>query len=451
MKYLFLAGAACYFIVLSLLTQHTAWTEMIVYPYLINHGFVMYKDIILPYTPLFLWFLNGTEGLIGYTPQISLLITAGLAVINTFVIFMVTEKIAKSQKAALLAVSFYALWFFYFEGNGLWFELFQTSFIILGIYFIHSYLFNTMKRQDLLYGLIFLTLSFLSKQSAIWILLVVGLWLLKKTKDLVTAGAVFLTGVGITFLIAFIGGYAVEYWQWAYVYAFFYFPFSPGHSQYPSITEVIKLGVPLIVIVPLLKTLDKKGWFVISVLCASFLSAMPRWGLFHLQPFLALLAVFSAPYWEKILLTKSHLRFVAMGVIVIWVIVVVRQDLRFWKKPVRFFEPQIYQQSALLKNYPELFIFNGPDQIYPLTEQIPMVKPYVQNFAWYMEAPGIQERVVTSLQNENPDFILYSPIATPTSYEIGYYRPGIVADYIEQNYYIKEKLSDTLWILQKKL
>ena len=38
-------------------TKLTLWPEMVVYPYLLNKDFILYKDIINPYQPVLSYFL----------------------------------------------------------------------------------------------------------------------------------------------------------------------------------------------------------------------------------------------------------------------------------------------------------------------------------------------------------------------------------------------------------
>src|SRR3989344_1901426 len=49
-------------------TKFTLWPEMVVYPYLLNNGFILYRDIINPYPPLFTGFLTIFARIFGYSP-----------------------------------------------------------------------------------------------------------------------------------------------------------------------------------------------------------------------------------------------------------------------------------------------------------------------------------------------------------------------------------------------
>lgn len=438
-------------------TQFTAWPEMLTYPYLLNNGFVLYRDLIVQYTPLMIWFLQIVERLFGYSTQTLIILTWALFLINISLIFILSKKIWHGVKGAILSVFIFSLWFVYFEGNGFWFELFQTPFILLAFYFLYCHFFNKSK-NDLILGGFFLSLSFFIKQSAFWIILIIFGWIIfnnfkknnlqKITNDLITILAPFILLFISTVVVAFYGGYLKEYINWAYVFTFLQFPFSKGFQVYPNITQLIKLLVPLVFLLPILLAIlkrERKATFAGLFLLAAFMAAFPRWGLFHLMPFLAVGALVAPPY------IRVGKKLIA-AILIIWVIVIIRQDARVWLKPTRFFEPEILKLAEKIKEngYEDFFIFNGPDQLYVLTKTVPKVRPYVQNFAWFMESDGMQQQVASSLNNTNPQFIVFSPFSGHGGFNIGDYRPNILANFIEKNYTLKIKLSDNIWILKKR-
>lgn len=465
---IYLALIFIYLGIFTFVTQHTAWTEMLVYPYLQNNGFLLYKDLIAPYTPLFLWFLQGVTEVFGYTPQVSQGLTLTLALINTGLIYLVSTSLWKEKKLGIISAIFYSFWFFYFEGNGLWFELFQTSFIIGSFYYLYSYFFKEEVKKNLLFGSLLLAVSFFIKQSAIWIVPLVILWgvwqsgRIGKTnelKDKVSLAGIFLLPFvilfGLTSLVAYFGGYLKDYLVWSFGYTFLQFPFTPGHSGYPELSQIIKLGIPFVALVPLVIAAfkyKKEAIFSFIFLGTTFMPIFPRWGLFHLQPFLAIFAIIFVPYaWEWLKDRRQQRRGAIFFVALVWVIVVGRQTARFWNMPVRFFEPEVYRlaEEITIKDFSDYFVFNSPDQLYLLTGTVPEVKPYVQNFAWYMEVPGMQGAVVRGLEKEKLRFVIFSPFAEGGGYNIGSYRPKFLADYIDQNYKLKEKLTDSVWVLER--
>lgn len=436
-------------------TQHTAWTEMLVYPYLLNNGFVLYQDLIAPYTPIFLWILQIITSIFGYTPQISLFTTAVLAVINSLIIYWIVKKKTNQSVVAYLATLFYAGWFFYFEGNGLWFEIFQVHLILLAYYFMDLFLFARSKIIYFVAACILISIAFFTKQSAMWLIfgLVGYLLFTKQFKGLKTylilqLVTFFLVGI-IVLGLCFLMGYGWGFIDWAFGYTFFYFPLSPGHTAYPAVDQLLKLGIPLLVLAPLIIYLDRRKLLLIAFLGATFMAALPRWGLFHLQPFVAILAISSIYFWEYLIKANKITRVAMLFIITIWVVVIVRQEMRFLNLPIRFFEPEIYKLADQI-NTQDYWIINGPDQAYVLNQHIPKVKPYVQNFAWYFEYADLQQQVIEGIQESCPRVILYSPFSDGQGVGVGQYRPNQLAEYILNTYDVSSKLENNYLLLKPK-
>lgn len=454
----------CLLVLFILFTQHTAWIEVLVYPYFANNGYVFYKDLIDVHWPTFIWFMQIVTSLFGYSPKISFFLTLLLGVINLILVWVISEKLWKHKYISLLASLFYAMWFTYFEGNGLWYDLFQSPFILAGFYFTYKYMFKKGKNVDLLVSGILFALAFFIKQSAVWIILMILLWiLLMNTRHLKTALqkififlSPFLVFLLIILPVAYLQGYLSDIYFWQFKFTYLIFPFSNGHKEYPTLAQLMKLLIPLAVAIPLLISAikkDKKAIFGLLILGSSFMVVFPRWSLFHLQAFLPLLAILSFPHLVKLINNKSIFwyKYAFAIVVIIWLVVISRQAGRFYNKPIRFFEPSMYKAAEVLKGqgYTDFYAFNAPEQLYLLTDINPTVKPYVQNFAWQMEVPGVQERVVQGLEQTKIKYILFSPFSGKGGYNIGDYRPKVLGGYIDQNYHLKEKITDDIWVLER--
>ncbi len=440
----------------SLHTQHTGWIEMLIYPYLANHGFLLYKDLIDPHTPILVWILQFLTESFGYTPSLLIVLTILISIVNSLLIYVFTKKISKDGKKACLAAGFYILWFFYFEGNGLWFELFQTPFIIITYYYWRLF-FIDKNKINLIIASLFLGLSFFIKQSVFWIfLIIVGLIIVQNYRNfrkIISQTLVvllsFILIFGVVSAITLIQGNFSDFFYWSFIYTFFQFPFSPGHQSLPTVMEVIKLFIPLSALLPLI-VFQKKNFiwiFNILFLAATFMSIFPRWGLFHLQPFLAILAIIAVPLWLDNRL--KNFRLLCGVMVIIWFVVVIRQDIRFWNMPVRFFEPSIYHKAAEVKSITgNLYItFNSNDQFYVLNGNLP-IKPYVQNFAWFLELPGMQDRVISSLVKNKVPFIVFTPASGKGGVNTGDYLPSQISQYVFTHYVLYKKISQQIWILK---
>lgn len=464
MVYLIIPAAFFYLSYFILHTEHTSWPEMLVYPYLLNNGFTIYKDLNIPYTPIFIWFMQLIENVFGHSPLVTVGLVIALSFSTACIIFLVSNRIWKTKKlAGVCSVFYYLLWFFYFEGNGLWYEMFITPFLIGGFYFIYNYLFIKSHVRYIIFAAFLFSICFLSKQSAIWITLVSLAWMVlvkfKNIKILVRDVCFFMLAfffpIVVTFLAAFFWGYLSNYWDWAYKFVFLVYPFTPGYRDFPSFVTNGKLLITLFVLVPFVyfyRSDYKKVWFGIMFIFATFMFAVPRWGLFHLQPLLAMLSIMAAPVLEDI--WRSKVRFYKLILILfltISIIICARQINRFFEKPIRFYEPDKYELNQKIKQagYTNFFIFNSYDQLYVLSSNIQPVKPYIQNFAAFLEIEGMQKQLIEGIEQTKPRYILHTPYSGRGGYGPGDYRPSLVGDYIESHYILKEKLRDDLWVLER--
>src|SRR3989344_3541681 len=122
-------------LILLLNSRFTLWPEMIVYPYLLNNDFLLYRDIINPYPPFLTWFLAFFSKIFGYFPFPYQILTWVIILIIDLSIFLITKKLFKKTFYALLSTSFFIFFSIPFGVNGLWFDLVQTPFILLALYF----------------------------------------------------------------------------------------------------------------------------------------------------------------------------------------------------------------------------------------------------------------------------------------------------------------------------
>ena len=124
-----------------------------------------------------------------------------------------------------------------------------------------------------------------------------------------------------------------------------------------------------------------------------------------------------------------------------------------WHKETRFFEREIYQTAKVVELLTDknerIYVQNGPDQIFPLANGLPP-KPWADDFPWYLEIPNLQERVIDSLEEDKPRYIIFQPYLKGGGYDLGSYRPDDVADYIDNNYVNLAKIDNDLFVKIRK-
>src|SRR3989344_731605 len=138
--------------VLLINTQFTLWPEMVVYPYLINNDFLLYKDIINPYPPLLIWFLTLFAKIFGYAPLSYQILTWAVILIIDLSIYTITGKLFKKRFYQLVSTLFFVILSIPFGVNGLWFDLVQVPLILWSSYFFYRFL-NVKRGDDLKYNL----------------------------------------------------------------------------------------------------------------------------------------------------------------------------------------------------------------------------------------------------------------------------------------------------------
>src|SRR3989344_3207116 len=129
-KEIFWLPAILLHLILLVNTKFTLWPEMVVYPYLINNSFLLYKDIINPYPPFLAVFLSLFGNAFGYLPTPYQILTWVIVILIDLSIFMVVYKLTKNYYFAFFALLFFVILSIPFGVNGLWFELIQTPFVV---------------------------------------------------------------------------------------------------------------------------------------------------------------------------------------------------------------------------------------------------------------------------------------------------------------------------------
>src|SRR3990167_4377553 len=99
-------------LILLINSRFTLWPEMIVYPYLLNNDFLLYRDIINPYPPFLTWFLAFFSKIFGYFPFPYQILTWVIILIIDLSIFLITKKLFKKTFYALLSTSFFIFFTF---------------------------------------------------------------------------------------------------------------------------------------------------------------------------------------------------------------------------------------------------------------------------------------------------------------------------------------------------
>ncbi len=395
------------------------WPEMLVMPYLMGHGFELYRDMIVPWTPGLMWILAGWFWLAGLTVW-NLKILTWLIIISTDILIYLIAAKRWGKTAGIISLTSFLLIQPLFDGNGLWFDLVIAPLLLLAFHFDNP---------------LFLGPAFLIKQSVVWLFPL--FWRQWKRLMLGVIGA-----IGLSIIWFWFKGTLGDYWFWAYDFTFSIFPRMPGHLDLGNWRNwALALMFPLLVGVgALLK--GKKEWSkFFSPSCPlqwafwSGLFVLPRFGLFHFQSMIAFLALEIGSLYKDYKGYNNYKIYLLLGLAAIYLTVFWQKTIKIqWQKPDRFLEPEVYQTAAKMvletdKSRPVLLV-NGPELAYVLSDRLPP-KPWLTQFPWFLELPGFQEKLINEFKQQNLNQALLFPYQNEGKYIPGSYRPVKLLEYID--------------------
>ena len=77
-------------------------------------------------------------------------------------------------------------------------------------------------------------------------------------------------------------------------------------------------------------------------------------------------------------------------------------------------------------------------------------KPWLDNFGWYLEIPGVQEKVIAGFTKDPPSTIFWVTSENGSWYDIGTYQPKMITDWILRNYNQKVQVGKGVWQWTRK-
>lgn len=435
-----------------------AWPVMILYPWLMDKGFLLYRDIITPYPPLFSWCLFFFFKITGFSLLSLKILTWLFILLVDLSVFYFSLKFWKKEAIAFLSLGFFILWQPFLDGNGLWLDLGTTPFLLLSSYFLWQYLLKNSFRKLFLSG-VFLALSFFIKQTAIWFYFLVLLIIILKKNHLRKFTKEFFTFtlplVAVFLLLSLYfsrQNIFSDFIFWCLKFPFFIMSASSAQKQLPNFRQFILTVTPFLTFsfsffLKDLKKEKKKYYLLLGFFLGSSLFILPRWGLFHLQPALAFAGILMGKIIYSFFKTSSgkvKLLFFLPILLISFVF-----ELRFltynWHQEIRFFEKPVNQQSTWLKNHTDsqnlVFNLNGPDVIYFLADRQP-IKPFVENFSWFYETTDLKTRVLKSLKENQPEVIVYREPQKGPVLAVGVYQPEEIFEWLLKNYHPYSKIGD---------
>lgn len=432
-------------IFLLLKLKFTAWPEMILWPYLNINGWQLYKDIAIAHTPFLILKLDAFYKVFGIGMLQLKIFTWILIFLLNGIVYFISSKLFERKKAAA-ALTIFIFWQLFYDGNGLWFDLF------MGLFTFAAYYFATVKRY--FWVGIFWALAFVSKQTAIWFAIPIGIEIFRdhniRLKDL----GLLITGGGIVFTIfgSYLGlsGTFSYFYNWAVKFGIFFLPSAQGQVQLPDLKNLAIAAFPFLIFVPWVLTKKKNPTLILWALAGS-MGAYPRFDYFHFQPAIPFLAIASAQVltssWHKRSLIKAIIPIYVIGSLYFFSGFIVRN----YGEGTRFYEKEVQEVSKYIKESTNkgdyIFVMNWWDNIYAYSDTLPATDPWVPQLSWYQTLPGIQEKEVADLILNKPKLIVLNEYSATG---LSSYIPQKVNDYVRENYTPKEKIGGASILIPKQ-
>ncbi len=456
--YLFLAILLGFHLFLLTKLQFTAWPEMLSFPYMIDKGLLIYKDFHHVYQPLLTFMLAFYYKFSGFSDVSLKVFTWASIILIDLAIFLVSGRLFGEKLSSLIPVAIFIGLQPIFEGNMLWFDLALSVPVLLAIYFV----FQWSQRSKLLYifftGL-FLSTGFLIKQQAALIFLPFLVYILikkisfKEFLNFALGVALPLAGL-LIFLI--ITGDLKDYFFWTLQFPVYWLPKIPGYKILPMTREweilLLMSAVPILSILANLKKKENRFdlIFLASVFIFELVSAFPRFSFFHLQPALAVFAIMISYLFlgkNKLVLTLAALIILFIG-LYRWKLVIpeLNGNTRFYGDD----EIHLAQRIDSVTFPGDKIYLLGPNSVgYVLSDRIPP-KPWIENYVWHFEIPGMQEKVISGWESDPPKVIFWTRPSPGNRYDLGTYQPKRLTDWIRTNYIRKEETKSGIevWYLK---
>lgn len=434
----------------------TLWPEIIVYPYLLNNNFSLYTEIFNPYPPALIYLLSIFSSLTSYSITSFQIFTWVIILVIDILVYKISYILFKSLRRAVLSLLFFVLFSIPLAVNGIWFDLVQTPIILLFVFFLIKSL-EEKQNKSLYLASILLAIGVFIKQSAALlyipfiILLISNNTHWKKIVFKLISPLIILFGVHLLFFSYL--GIVKSYIYWNFTFPLFEASSSPGYVLLPNGMQLLIILSLILIFIPLF---NSKNYLIKNILLISpflIFYLYPRFDYFHLIPFLALISLLFGMNVQAFKKSSNLIRLISIVGFVIIISFSLRYYLLNYGNTIRFFEPEIIEAARVLEKIntdsEDVYILNGPDQLLPLASLNP-IKPWADEFPWYLENNNHQEKILASLKKENPKYIVFKPYENKGKYELGSYKPIKIVNHVFNNYEDTIQLTKTLWLKQRK-
>ncbi len=424
---------------LSYEVSFTAWPEMITYPWLMEKGFLLYTDVILPYLPLLPWTLFIFFKVFGFSiNNLHLFTIIWLGMIDIFIFMIIMKK--NGIYPAIIGTLFFIITQFLLEGNGLWFDEFGILFILIA-YFLVEFT-KVFKGKYFLMGAL-IGLAFLVKQTYILFLIPLLKNYFPHYKKIISIIIAAFIPLGVVMTYFCINRQCQEFMYWSIWHPLFVHSRIPGFMLPPNRREII---LTLLLFLPYLVIFFNKHTrlWIMGLILSSFL-ILPRFAYFHLIPALTFVSILLPEILKikkiKMLTVMYLLLFFSLSAFFI---------IKSWQKPVRFFDPEVLKdRNRLAESLPTnstIYFYNIPAHYFVMTPFTP-IKPWADTFPWYLEVSGVQEQIIQSLHDTQ--YVVHTPFQNEGDFIPGTYKPKLINKYFQEHFSLQSMITPQLLLFKR--
>lgn len=350
--------------------------EFSLYPYLQNHDFLPYKNIIDQHFPTIFFGPLAIPAFLTANPQIYLgffLTVLGVTDLLFFQ-FLKRHKINNQPLFLLLFITLSA----FFSGNNFWVEIFINLFLC---FWLATFSLKN-KYFDFVSG--FLFLQVILARPTISLSLVCLFFFFQKVRPSYVKGFLF----GVFLIIYYLGRNQLWVDFYDLTYRFNQSTYIYLGQLHPSKREILYI---LLLLIPATTNLGSKKTTLLSLSqIFSLLAAYPRFGLEHLQPFI-LISVLSVA-------NSKYSRTIGIGLTLIF-LALNTYGYKNFRYGNYFYSQDVLNISQKIKELgiKEIALLGANDLIYVTSQTLPPNLYYLPTLPWYLHSTNYQARLFDSI------------------------------------------------------
>lgn len=453
--------------------------RVVLQPWLMRQGYLLYKNIADEHPPLMPLFLLAMHQVVSDSFQVAKLTLVLLISITALLTFWAGKK-GGGWLSGILSLVFFVLWSPIFGYGKLWYETFLAPIYILILILWREPGYQAARYLSLT-GLL-LGVALLVKQHAIVVILGVFFWLFcnnrlnhNPIRNLPKEIFYLLLGIFLP-----VGIFIAYYWPKAntlddLVFWLITFNFINNYTQLaalrPSLEQIRLLAPAYMLVLPSVAGLwNKDGKSTRNVnteiglilLVTSSLTIYPRFGFFHLQASLPILAWLSGTTLARLIQSNKNqtrlLKGVLWSLLLLWMLYTIPTFYNALQSP----QPRkVYEYSNLIPLVHEIRQHIGPTEciyilpddeatanLYYLTQCLPPKLWIPTSYPWFM-IETLKPKAIKALEETAPEWVVYFP----GRWGIEQHGQDLL-NYVQNHYQLLTKLNWTegeVWLLKRTI